>query len=199
MRIDRRRLRTPAYLLLAICATILILVGPAAVRKISYPLKYDAYIRESAREFGLSTHLVAAVVKVESGFQADAVSPKNARGLMQILPDTAQEGAIALGVTNYSTELLFDPQTNIRIGCWYLSQLLMEFKGELNYALAAYNGGLGNVRDWQKQGLVRPGGDVSAVPFRETREFVARVQTAIASYQDLYERELGPKDARSSK
>lgn len=194
--IPRRYLRIYKYAALALLAVSVAIVAPGVARRIMYPLKYESLILESSREFSLSPYLIAAVIKVESGFQAEAVSPKNARGLMQILPETAQEGATALGMTSHTIEALFDPRTNIRIGTWYLTQLLVEFNGDSTFALAAYNGGLRNVREWHKQGLLKQGGDMSAIPFKETRDFIGKVQVALQNYHELYARQLGPKDAR---
>jgi len=98
---------------------------------------YDPFIDRVARENGLSPGLIKAVALVESGFDPHAVSPKGARGLMQLMPGTAKQ----YGVTD-----AFDPLQNLRAGTTHLARLLDQFDGDLTLALAAYNAGAGAVR-----------------------------------------------------
>ncbi len=112
-------------------------------------------IRDASAKYGLPTELVAAVVKVESGFNPHAVSPAGAKGLMQLMPTTAQ----AFQVTN-----CFNIEQNIDAGCRYLKQLLHQFDGKLKLALAAYNAGSGAVKEY--------GG---IPPYHETRLYVRKV------------------------
>jgi soluble lytic murein transglycosylase-like protein len=112
-------------------------------------------VADTARKHGLDPDLVLALVAVESGFRPDAVSPKGARGLMQLMPGTAAE----LGVTD-----AFDPAQNVEGGIRYLKRLIDLYDGDLRKALAAYNAGAGAV--------ARHGG---VPPYKETREYVERV------------------------
>jgi soluble lytic murein transglycosylase-like protein len=112
----------------------------------------------AADAHGVDEKLVRAVIRTESGFDSAAVSPVGARGLMQLMPDTARE----LGVTNP-----FDPEQNVMAGTRYLRQLLDRYDGDLDRTLAAYNWGMGNV---ERQGMER-------MP-RETRNYLARVKEA---------------------
>jgi soluble lytic murein transglycosylase len=114
--------------------------------------------------------LVAAVVHVESRFRRDAVSRAGARGLMQVMPATAEEVARDLGIDPFDTTTLDDPATNLRIGVRYLRRLLDEF-GDVRYALAAYNGGPRAVRAWREAG----GRRVADFPKGETRRYVVAV------------------------
>ena len=116
--------------------------------------RYWGHIRQAAAETGLPAELVAAVVWVESAGNPAAVSPKGAKGLMQLMDSTAR----MLGVRD-----VFDPEENVRAGARYLRQLLDEF-GSLPLALAAYNAGPARVRS--------AGG---IPPFAETRSYVERV------------------------
>lgn len=121
---------------------------------------YDPFIREVAREEGLDPSLIKAVALVESGFNPRAVSPKGARGLMQLMPGTA---------LRYGVKDLTDPHESLRGGARHLRDLLDEFQGDVTLALAAYNAGSGAVR--------RHGG----VPaYRETQDYVRKVQGRLA-------------------
>jgi soluble lytic murein transglycosylase-like protein len=115
----------------------------------------EASVQKAAAKYNLSPELIRAVIRAESNFQADAVSSAGAKGLMQLMPETAKE----LGVTNP-----FDIQQNIDGGARYLRQMLDRFGGDLKRALAAYNAGPGAVEQFN--------GDV---PFTETRQYVQRV------------------------
>jgi soluble lytic murein transglycosylase-like protein len=114
-------------------------------------------VAETAAAYKVDPKLVLAIIAAESAFQADAVSPRNARGLMQLMPDTAAR----FGVTN-----VFDPVDNIRGGTKYLRWLLTYFEGDLSLVLAAYNAGEGAV--------ARYGG---VPPFAETRAYVQKVRS----------------------
>jgi hypothetical protein len=116
---------------------------------------FERLVAEAARRHGLDPALVMAVVGVESGFQPQAVSPKGAQGLMQLMPGTARD----LGVTNP-----FDPAANLDGGSRYLSSLVARYEGDLARALAAYNAGMGAV--------ARHGG---VPPYAETRAYVRKV------------------------
>ena len=115
-------------------------------------------IEELARRHGLDPALVLAVVSIESGFRPEAVSPKGAQGLMQLMPRTAA----SLGVQD-----AFDPEQNVDAGVRYLEGLVRLYGGDLTRALAAYNAGQGAV--------ARHGG---VPPYRETRAYVRRVLAA---------------------
>ncbi len=152
-----------------------------------YPLDYREMIYHHAEKNHLDPLLVAAVIRVESNFDPQARSRKGARGLMQVMPSTGEWAAGEMGLKNYSNDLLFDPETNIAVGTWYLARLRSEFDGDTILALAAYNGGRANVWRWVKQ--KRWTGEVHRVeriPFPETREFVQRVTKAYRRYREIY-------------
>jgi len=123
---------------------------------------YDTYIEEAAREYGLSVSLIKAVIRAESNFDPYAVSKKGAEGLMQLMPETARD----LGVMDS-----FDPEENIFGGTRYLKEMLTQFNGNLQLALAAYNAGPKRV-----EGINR------IPPIEETRTFVRRVMKYIEEY-----------------
>ena len=156
----------------------------------AYPLRYEDHILASGREFDIDPFLIAAVIRVESNYRPEVVSPKGAVGLMQLLPDTAKQVATLLRMTGYSFEALSDPKVNIRLGSAYMRLLLTEFGEDKIMALAAYNGGLGHARDWWRQGILKPGGGVEQIPFVETRNFVERVLKMTKAYRTLYDDRL---------
>lgn len=130
-------------------------VGTESLPPVRGMAPYLEIIREAAARYGLREEVLLAVIGVESGFRAGAVSPKGAMGLMQLMPETAA----ALGVTHP-----FDPRQNILAGARHLRALLDRFHGDLRLALAAYNAGATRVS---------PRGAVPEIP--ETRTYVRRV------------------------
>lgn len=144
----------------ATCPTSGVMRGPALARYRATPAPAELakLVRALAPEFRLEPELVLAVIRVESNFNPNAVSPKNAQGLMQLIPETAER----FGVRN-----AWDPEQNLRGGMAYLRWLLDYFEGDLRLALAGYNAGEGAVQ--RHQGIP---------PYEETRDYVRRV-TAI--------------------
>ncbi len=120
---------------------------------------FAEFISEAARTQGLAPDLVASVIAVESNFNPRAVSPKSARGLMQLMPETAAR----FGVSN-----VFDPRENINAGTRYLKELLERYNGNLALALAAYNAGPDKVEQFR-----------AVPPYRETRDYVRRVTSKL--------------------
>lgn len=168
------------------------------LQQVRYPLRYSEGIQRYASEYQVNTHLVAAVIFAESLFRPDALSRRDARGLMQILPSTGAWAAERMGLDDFSAEKLFEPALNIRIGTWYLSSLARQFGADLHnpgpelspevlVVLAAYNGGSGNVTKWLNDtDLSEDGITLDHIPFYETREYVAKVQRAYQMYRKLY-------------
>ena len=155
-----------------------------------YRLDYPGEILEYAHAFSLDPYLVAAVIHCESGNRSDAISPKGAVGLMQIMPDTGAWIAEKLGMDAYSPDMLTDPAVNIRMGCWYLGYLLERFGGALPHALAAYNAGQGNVDKWLADGAYSQEGVLVKIPFPETENYVKKVERAYEKYKELYQGQL---------
>lgn len=178
-----------------IIISILILTSPWFQRRI-YPVEFVKDITKYADQFGVDPYLVMAVIYVESYFDANACSYKGAVGLMQIMPKTGEWVAQRLKIKDFTSEKLYKPDMNIRIGCWYLSNLQSQFNGDLDLVLAAYNGGSGNVRKWLKnREYSLDGKTISYIPFKETREYVQKVKKAYKKYRSLYD--LGSVDGNS--
>ncbi len=170
---------------LALLFLLLFLVG-APVRYVYAPLQYRALVKEYAERYQLDWLLVASIVYHESRFRAQVVSPRGARGLMQIMPATGEEIARKLGQERFVTADLFKPRINLDFGCYYFSKLLAEFNGDVKMSLAAYNAGRGSVYRWCKQSsgkLSYPASkryqatysDISSEIYPETRRYVQRV------------------------
>jgi len=152
-----------------------------------YPLKFKEHVFKYSNENNLDPHLVFAIIKAESGFNPSATSNRNARGLMQISEKTAKWGAECMDMDGFSVEKLYDPETNIKIGCWYLNILLKEFGNNIDLVIAAYNGGSGNVNEWlRNRNYSSSGTNLEKIPFKETEMFVKKVKKYFFVYKKLY-------------
>ncbi len=175
-------------LILAVLVMIIFVLDNAAM--LLYPVKFDSLVRKYSEKYDVDPYLVLAIMKVESNFEPDAISHKNARGLMQISEKTGEWGAEKLKLQDYSSERLFEPETNIDIGCWYLSVLYKEFSNT-DLVLAAYNGGSGNVAQWLKNSsLSADGKSLDRIPFKETEQYLKKVHNSYKIYKKLYESEF---------
>ena len=174
-----------SLIVFAIILGLIIIVIPWLWR-IFYPYPYRESVLSCAQEFSLAPNLILAITRVESKFRPKAVSPKGARGLMQLMPETAEWAARQMGI-EYSLNDLFDPEYNLKIGCWYLANLLHDFQGNLPAALAAYNGGRGKVKQWIGEntwdGTLE---NISQIPYQETKVFVEKVIHDLKIYNSLY-------------
>lgn len=170
------------------CFTIYFLSQNAHVqRSYLYPFPYRDTVERYASRYKVDCYLVAAVIKVESKFQHDVRSHRGAVGLMQLMPDTAEWIAQRLGERDYTDTELHDPDRNLRYGIWYLADLEEEFKGNDVLALAAYNAGRGNVREWMEDyGWQDDFTDVQDIPYGETRAYVKQVLSLQGKYRKLY-------------
>ena len=167
-------------------------VFDTAVREITLPLRHEDVIRQQAADKDLDAALIAGVIYTESRFRDGQVSSAGALGLMQITPATAGDIARKSGGSLFEIEDLASAQVNIAYGAYYLRYLLNRFGGDEALALAAYNGGEGNVDRWVTAATQR--GEsfrVSEIPFPETRQYVTRVREAERAYRARYPRELG--------
>lgn len=172
-------------LILFAAGTWLLIAALKAGTELAVPYDYDAVIDEYAREFDLDKALVAAVIYQESRFNPTAVSSQGATGLMQIMPETGRWLAERLNI-KYAEERLKEPEYNVRMGTYYLDYLMKKYRGDEELVLAAYNAGPGNVDKWLKNDSYSEDGALTRIPFRETREYVPKVQQMKAVYRSLY-------------
>jgi soluble lytic murein transglycosylase len=190
----RRRVLLLGFVVAA-TAIVMAILSPwadKAVQEISLPLRHDDIIRQQAEDKRLDPSLIAGVIYVESRFR-DQTSHAGAKGLMQIMPATADYIARKSGGTEFEQGDLATPQINIAYGSWYLRYLLEHYHGNTILALAAYNAGEGKVDEWWRNAADR--GErfrvADHIPFPETREYVGKVLTARRAYRREYAKELG--------
>jgi soluble lytic murein transglycosylase len=164
---------------------------PVPMRQVLFPLVYWDSIRAHANTHDLDPYVMAALINQESTFDPDIRSSANAWGLMQIVPPTGRRLARTLGIRRFTTASLTNPQTNIRMGMLYFSQLVRQFGGTY-YALASYNAGESRVVRWKAE---RPGLDedefIDDIPFPETQNYVKRILGTAEDYRLLYGRDGG--------
>ena len=168
-------------IMIVIIATILI---NKQMIKIMYKKEYSEYVSKYSQEYNVDENLIYALIKAESNFDADAVSAKDAQGLMQLMYTTAEEVANKNGI-ELTEENILDPEININIGTKYISTLLEKYEC-LEVALAAYNAGSGNVDKWIKNGIIKSdGSDIENIPFKETNTYVRKIMRDYEIYKDI--------------
>lgn len=161
----------------------------------NYPINYIEEIQKYSNEYGVDPKVVLAIMRVESNFKSDAVSKVNAKGLMQVLPDTAKHVAKLLNVNVNSVDLN-DPETNVKFGTYYLKYLMQNFSN-MDTVYAAYNGGIGNVNTWLKDSKYSNDGiSLYNIPSSETKNYVNKVNKALKAYEILYGKEFPTKKTK---
>lgn len=151
-----------------------------------YPQPHRDLVFSLAYEYDVDPYLVFAIIRAESKYQTNAESPVGARGLMQIMPETAMWIAEQQKIENFDVQDLHEPEVNIRLGTWYLANLSEEYQ-EVPLIVAAYNAGRGQVKNWIKEGIWD--GDpeqIQNIPFSETREYVKSVLKNYEAYKAIY-------------
>lgn len=188
---QRHKTKTSWFTKLILTCFILLTIGfiffISNITKLNYPFSYAETINQYANLNNLDPLLVAAVIREESRFQADAVSGKGACGLMQLMPATAEEMAGKMGET-YTKASLMKPENNIRYGTAFLASLMKKYDGDMVLALAAYNAGGSRVDGWaaKKEGAFT----IGDIQYQETRDYVRKVLESYKTYQRLYYREV---------
>ena len=173
---------------LLLSAVLVFWVLPNLLRS-RFKLNYTELILQYSDEYDLEPSLVAGVIYTESSFNPNATSRVGAKGLMQIMPDTGREIAEKLGEP-FDENNLYDPETSIRYGCFYLRQQLNRFDQNVAVTLAAYNAGPHRASLWISEYGLDSQGHISYIPFGETDRYVKRVLQAQENYEHLYRKEL---------
>ncbi len=179
----------PGYLSLSLDA------APEKFWRLAFPLPYRKSLEEYCRAQMLDPYLMAALIRQESEFNPKAVSPANARGLAQVMPATGRQLSRKLKIPRYRTAMLFTPDTNLKLGTYYLKQLSDELQGKWEAALASYNAGKTHVTAWMASANYRePAEFVESIPFNETRVYVQSVLRNAEVYRKLYGQKLAVKN-----
>lgn len=161
--------------------------GWAKAWELAFPRPYKDFVDREAKKNDVPEHLVYAIMREESAFEPEAVSPADAYGLMQLIEPTARHYGSPIGLPSDPASLK-KPRINIAIGCRVLGKLLKTFSDNPLLAVPAYNAGPAAPRRWVKE---RPGDDfdlwVELIPYGETRRYTKRVLASRAAYAFLYE------------
>ncbi len=189
---NQKRKKVFAIVCASIIAITLLCIGvKIGIRKLKQAqitciVEYTDEIRTTAAENDLEPAYVAAVVMAESSYRTDAVSNANAQGLMQLLPSTAEWIAGKFD-ESYTEGVLFDAETNLRYGCWYLGWLMRRYDGDMRCASSAYHAGQGTVDGWlENPEYSSDGHTLDVIPFDSTRTYVERVLKYYEKYEEIY-------------
>lgn len=164
---------------LSICFVFLTVFGINCVYGTLFPMKFVDEVSAASEKFEVDEAVIFSIINIESHFRADAVSPKGAVGLMQILPATAQELALANNMENFD---LKNPATNISFGTQYFAKLFARFQN-LQVALCAYNAGPANVAKWlADEKFSQDGKTLKEIPFAETKGYAQKFQKNLKYY-----------------
>jgi len=183
-----RRRRLPLLLLYGLMALAagLLIIGSDRFWDLLSPITHKQQLYALAGEYKVDPMLLAAIVRAESTFNPFAESRSGAVGLMQLMPDTAEEAARGLHLDFDKVEDLYQDEVNLRLGTYHFAHLLKAFNGDTVLALAAYNAGAAKVRQWRLPPPGAPEADrIEAIPLDETRDYVARVLASHRTFKKL--------------
>ena len=149
-----------------------------------YPKAFNEHVSKYSEKAGVDPSLAYAVMRAESSFAPAATSPVGARGLMQLMPQTA---AMVLHEKKIDPEMLYDPELNIRLGTKHLRELLDKYNGNETAVIASYNAGASNVNRWLKTyANLSKEEFIESIPFAETKDYVKKVLAVAVLYKRLY-------------
>ena len=156
-------------------------------------MAFTQQVNKHAKRQKLDPAIVYGLIRRESAFDKNAISPVGARGLMQIMPRTGRQIARELKERWRSKNILFNPDVNVKYGTYYYKKLLDRFNGHFALAAAAYNAGPHRVKKWLPDQAITPADIwIETIPFSETREYVA----AVLSYALIYQKRMGWKNLK---
>jgi len=160
---------------------------PAIYWQLMFPQPYWKELVANSGANSLDPYLVASLIRQESEFNAGAISPANAYGLMQLLPSVGKSLAKKHGIKRFTASQLLDPSINLELGTIYLKQAIDRYGGQVEYALAAYNAGDTPVRQWLASNDYKDVPEfVESIPYTETREYVQAILRNREIYRALY-------------
>lgn len=161
--------------------------GREALWRLAWPRAFETEVTGATAAAGVRPELAWSIMREESAYRPDALSPVGARGLLQLMPETAARVAPDLGLAAPGPEALYEPALNVRLGAKLLGDLLRDFDGRLPPAIGAYNAGSASVARWLADAAGRPDDEwVESIPYDETRAYVRRVLRSLHAYEVLY-------------
>ena len=157
-----------------------------------YPDYYHTIINDMSEQYSIDPYLVLAIIKAESAFEEDIISPVGAVGLMQLIPSTAA-WMIETGMnqvvdfTEWKDVFLTNPEINLELGMTYFRYLLDYFNQKICPAIAAYNAGPGRLNEWLNEGnQANPDSFIETIPFPETKNYIKKVINFYFLYSMIY-------------
>lgn len=172
--------------ILLLIVIILVVVGYNKL-DLLFPFKHFETVKNYSEQYDIDPLLTMALIKTESKFKQDALSHKSAKGLMQITDNTGEWCADKMGIKDFNPDMLYDVETNIKIGTFYFDHLLDKYNGELSSTVAAYNAGMGNVDKWLKDSKYSADGKIlDRTPFSETTAYINKIKFNYKMYKLIY-------------
>lgn len=175
--------------IIVLMTVVFLVVFKDKILKIIYPKTYKEIVSVYADKYNVDENIIFSVIKAESNFENNAVSHKDALGLMQIMEETAKDVAIKYDINidlNKAQEEILNVQNNINIGTKYLSILLEKYQN-IGLTVAAYNAGTGTVDSWIDKGIIKKdGSDIENIPYKETNNYVRKILRNYKVYEELY-------------
>ncbi|HEX2486434.1 MAG TPA: lytic transglycosylase domain-containing protein [Myxococcota bacterium] len=161
--------------------------GREGIWRLAWPRAFEADVRRAAAAAGIRPELAWSIMREESAFKPDAISPVGARGLLQLMPETAARVAPDLGLAPPAPEALYEPELNVRLGTALLADLVREFDGRVPLAIGGYNAGAAAVERWLAEAPALVEDEwIESIPYDETRAYVRRVLRSLRAYEVLY-------------
>ena len=183
---NKSRLRKK-LLVVVLLFFIFLLLQSSIVWKWMFPVKYEDEIMHHSQEHRIDPYFMMAIIRVESKFDPERTSKKGAIGLMQIMPETAKWAAQTSGIDYQNDNQLWETNTNLALGAWYISYLHGLFNGNMLAVAAAYNAGQNKVVQWMEEGVWT--GDekgIENIPYGETRHYIQKVTYYHKQYNKIY-------------
>ena len=158
------------------------------ILKLIYVRDYSEFVEKYAKEENIDPLLCYSIIKAESNFNPNAISKSGAKGLMQLMDETAKDVAENAVIEYTSNENLFEPEKNIQLGIKYYAQLKSIYNSDI-LSLTAYNAGIGNLKKWIDEGIIdinKEEENIDKIPFEETKNYVRKILKDYNYYKKLY-------------
>lgn len=161
--------------------------GVRSLWEFAYPRAYSEHVEKYTKKFSVPEELVWGIMRAETNYRRDAISPVGAMGLMQVMPFTGHKVSALLGEKEFSAPMLLQPEASVKIGSRYLKRLMDRFENAIPLVAAGYNAGPHRVANWLANfGNLETDEFIEHIPFLETRNYVKRVVSNAYIYSQLY-------------